>query len=53
MIITSQRTYQHNQSAFGQMEVCNQAIQYLKLVSRIDKDAGIVAAFMDPSVLIC
>ena len=43
--------HQHQQSGFGQMEVGNQAIGYLKTVARGDENIGITLACLQMAVL--
>ena len=46
--------YEHYESGFREMEVCDQAVQNLKFVSRIDKDLSPAASgFQDPVIAGC
>ena len=50
MLAACQRGNQHHQSGLRQMEVCDQAVQNLEFVTRMDKDIGQpLPAFKIPS----
>ena len=43
---------QHDQGGFRQMEICDQAVHRLKMITRINKNRSVVAAGVDDPVLI-
>ena len=43
---------QHDQSGFRQVEICDQAVHRLKMITRINKNRSVVAAGVDDPVLI-
>ena len=44
MLASCESGYEHNKRGLRKMEVCDQAVQDLKLVSRVDEDLGPAAS---------
>ena len=44
MFASCESGYEHNKRGLRKMEVCDQAVQDLKLVSRVDEDLGPAAS---------